>query len=149
MDHWSAVYRNLIAERFSVQLDVRGLCPCGDGFEYLHRNPASRRRRRKRNPVPAVITGSQCYWGIQMRGPSPPGWGESRIWDSKMWLWISRDSDPRMTALMRTSSNCKQQTQPLVKTGCYIRAMTARIQLKENRWPWVSRGLAPRGTDWR
>jgi hypothetical protein len=26
----------------------------GDGFEYLHRTPASRRRRRKGSPVPGV-----------------------------------------------------------------------------------------------
>jgi hypothetical protein len=31
--------------------------PCGGGVEYLHRNPASRRRRRKGNPVPGSITG--------------------------------------------------------------------------------------------
>jgi hypothetical protein len=32
--------------------------PCGGGVEYLHRDPASRRRRRK---------------------------GKSRVWDSKIW----------------------------------------------------------------
>jgi hypothetical protein len=41
--------------------------------------------------------------------------GESRIWDSKMWSWAPRDSDPRMTALARPSSNCKRQTDPLVR----------------------------------
>jgi hypothetical protein len=29
---------------------------CGGGVEYLHRSPASRRRRRKGNPVPGGIT---------------------------------------------------------------------------------------------
>jgi hypothetical protein len=28
--------------------------PCGGGVEYLHRSPASRRRRRKGDPVPEV-----------------------------------------------------------------------------------------------
>jgi hypothetical protein len=64
--------------------------PCGGGVEYLHRDPASRRRRRK---------------------------GKSRIWDSKIWPWVLRDSDPKMTALARTSSNCKRQTHPLVREG--------------------------------
>jgi hypothetical protein len=57
--------------------------PCGGGVEYLHRNPAIRRRRRK---------------------------GTSRIWESKIWSRVPRDSDPRMNALVRTSSTFKQQT---------------------------------------
>jgi hypothetical protein len=52
------------------------------------RSPASRRRRRK--------------W-------------KSRIWDSKIWSRVPRDSDPKMTALARTSSNYKRQTPPLVR----------------------------------
>jgi hypothetical protein len=31
--------------------------PCEGVFEYLHRSPASRRRRRKVNPVPRGVTG--------------------------------------------------------------------------------------------
>jgi hypothetical protein len=56
--------------------------------EYLHRNPSSRRRRRK---------------------------GKTRIWDSKIWSRVPRDLDPRMTALARTSSNCKWQTRHFVR----------------------------------
>jgi hypothetical protein len=33
---------------------------CGGGFKYLHRSPASRRKRRKGNPVPGGITGPPC-----------------------------------------------------------------------------------------
>jgi hypothetical protein len=44
--------------------------PCGGGVEYLNRDPASRRRRRK---------------------------GKSQIWDSKIWSRVQRDSDPRDT----------------------------------------------------
>jgi hypothetical protein len=51
--------------------------PCGGGFEYLHRSPATRRMRRK---------------------------GESQIWDSKIWSRSPRDSDPRMTALSRPTA---------------------------------------------
>jgi hypothetical protein len=35
----------------------------GGGLEYFHRSLASRRRRRKWNPVPGGITGSHCHWG--------------------------------------------------------------------------------------
>jgi hypothetical protein len=47
---------------------------CGGGVKYLHRSPASRRRRRKENPVPGGITGPPFSWGIWIRGPGPPGW---------------------------------------------------------------------------
>jgi hypothetical protein len=30
-------------------IDSQGLIPCGGGVEYLHRSPASRRRRQKGN----------------------------------------------------------------------------------------------------
>jgi hypothetical protein len=61
---------------------------CGGGIEFLHRSPASRRRQPK---------------------------GNSRIWDSKIWSRVPEDSDPRMTALLRASSNCKRQTHPVVR----------------------------------
>jgi hypothetical protein len=38
--------------------------PYGGGLEYLHRCPASRKRRQKGNPVPGDITGPPCSWGI-------------------------------------------------------------------------------------
>jgi hypothetical protein len=74
-------------ERPGLRRDIKQsqLIPCGGGVEYLHRSPASRRRRRK---------------------------GKSQIWDSKMWLRVPRDSDPRTTALARTSSSCKRQIRP-------------------------------------
>jgi transposase len=64
--------------------------PCGGGVEYLHRDPASRRRRRK---------------------------GKSQIWDSKIWSWVPRDSDPTKTALAGARSIYKRQTRPLVREG--------------------------------
>jgi hypothetical protein len=36
---------------------------CGGVFKYLHRSPASHRRRRKGNSVPGGITGTPCHWG--------------------------------------------------------------------------------------
>jgi hypothetical protein len=41
--------------------------------------------------------------------------GKSRIWGSKIWLLVPRDSDPRMNVLARASSNCKWQTHPLFR----------------------------------
>jgi hypothetical protein len=64
--------------------------PCGGGVEYLHRDPASRRRRRN---------------------------GKSEIWDCKIWSRVPRDSDPRKTALARASSIYKRQGRPLVREG--------------------------------
>jgi hypothetical protein len=52
--------------------------PCGGGLEYLHRSPASRKRRQKGNPVPGIITGPPCSRGIYIRGPGPSGWGSRR-----------------------------------------------------------------------
>jgi hypothetical protein len=36
----------------------------GDRVEYFHRDSASRRRRRKGNSVPGVITGPPCSLGL-------------------------------------------------------------------------------------
>jgi hypothetical protein len=42
--------------------------PCGGGAQYLHRNPASRRRRRKGNPVRGSITGATLFLRVYMYG---------------------------------------------------------------------------------
>jgi hypothetical protein len=64
--------------------------PCGGGVEYLHRDPASRKRRRN---------------------------GKSQVWDSKIWSRVPMDSDLRKTAFGRPSSIYKGQTRPLVREG--------------------------------
>jgi hypothetical protein len=64
--------------------------PCGGGIECLHRDPVSRRRRRK---------------------------GKSQIWDRKIWSQVEMDSDPRKTTLARASSIYKWQTRRLVRDG--------------------------------
>jgi hypothetical protein len=95
--------------------------PCGGGVEYLHRDPASRRRRRK---------------------------GKSRIWDIKIWSRVSRDSDPRKTALAWVSSIYKRQTRFLcqrgrpTKTRPYL-SNTNKYLVMNPRW-----GSTPRLTDW-
>jgi hypothetical protein len=37
--------------------------PCGGGFEYLHRSPVSRRRRRKGNRVPVGYNWATLFMG--------------------------------------------------------------------------------------
>jgi hypothetical protein len=51
--------------RFRKQLP-----PCRGGLEYHRRGPASRRRRRKGNPVPGDVTGPPCHWRTSRLG----GW---------------------------------------------------------------------------
>jgi hypothetical protein len=46
------------------QLDFQASPRGGGGFEYLHRSPASRRKRRQGDTVPGGITGPPCPWGI-------------------------------------------------------------------------------------
>jgi hypothetical protein len=56
-----------------------------DGLEYLHRCPASRKRRHKGNQVPGGITGPPCSWGDINTGTWPSRLGESQI-RQKIWL---------------------------------------------------------------
>jgi hypothetical protein len=96
------------------QLAVGDRFSCEGWFEYFHRSPASRTRRRKGNPAPG---GYNCgtlfledkYGGLTLQ------LGDPRIWDSKIWPWDPWDSDPKMTTVVRTSSNCKRHTRPLVR----------------------------------
>jgi hypothetical protein len=92
--------------------------PCGGGVKYLHRDPASRRRRRK---------------------------GKSQIWDSKIWSRVTRDSDLRKTALARASSIYKRQTRPLVREGA-PQKQDRNCQTVINIWSWVPDGA--RHQDW-
>jgi hypothetical protein len=63
-----------------------------------------------RSRVPVYPSGG----GIEyfQRGPTSR---KSQIWDSKMWLWVPLDSDPRKSALARAISSCKRQTHLLVR----------------------------------
>jgi hypothetical protein len=47
--------------------------------------------------------------------PGPPGWGSLK-WDSKIWSWVPRDFDPRVTALARPKSNCKVNYRPVLSS---------------------------------
>jgi hypothetical protein len=68
----------------------------------------------KREPSGRGYNQATLFLGDINAGSWPSVLGESRIWDSKILSWGPRDSDLRTTALARTSSNCKRQSQPLV-----------------------------------
>jgi hypothetical protein len=88
----------------------------------LHRDPASRRRRRK---------------------------GKPQIWDSKIWSRVPRDSDPRETALARASSIYKWQIRPLVREGA-PQKQDHNCQTVINIWSWAPHGAPHQDllTDW-
>jgi hypothetical protein len=87
--------------------------PCRGGVEYLHRDPASRRRWRK---------------------------GKSQIWDNKIWSRVPRDSDHRTTTLARASSIYKRQTRPLVREGTQQKEKYRNRQRVMKIWPWAPDG---------
>jgi hypothetical protein len=79
---WSWASRGLAPRQTDTLTLTWAVNPCGHGVEYLHRETTSRRRRRK---------------------------GKSQMWDNKIWSRVSRDSDPRKTALARASSIYKDR----------------------------------------
>jgi hypothetical protein len=105
---WLTVSRNVTQTQTQTSLTT----PCGGGFEYLHRDPASRRRRRK---------------------------GKSQIWDSKIWSRVPRDSDPRKTTLARASSIYQRQSRPLVR-GVAPQKQERNCQRVINIWSWAPYG---------
>jgi hypothetical protein len=117
--------------------------------EYLHRSPASGKRRRKGNPVPGGITGPPCSWGISIQGPGPPCWGslesetvkcghESR--GTLTWQWL-RWRGPAAIVKKRPILSPERVLPKDYNRMCSVG--------KWNYWSWVSRGLSPRRTDWR
>jgi hypothetical protein len=79
--------------------------------EYLHRDPASRRRRK----------------------------GKYQIWDSKIWSRVPSDSDPRKTTLARASSIYKRQTRTLAREGA-PQKQDHNCQRIINIWSWAPDG---------
>jgi hypothetical protein len=91
---------------------------CGGESEYLHRSPTSHKRWR------------------------------SLIWDSKIWSWVLRDFDPRMTALARPRSNymSKLQTHPIIREDG-LHQETREVTQKTKIWTWAPYGSpTPRET---
>jgi hypothetical protein len=87
--------------------------PSGRGVQYLHRDPESRRRRRKR---------------------------KSQIWQSKIWSWVPRDLYPRKTTLARVSSIYKRQKRPLWWEGAPEK-QDLKCQRVINIWSWALDGV--------
>jgi hypothetical protein len=92
---------------------------CGGWVEYLHRNPASRTRRRKR---------------------------KSRIRDSKIWSWVSRDWNLENDCIGEASRNRKLQTHALVRASApnqqTRKCLTNKNLVVRSRWVLYSK------TDW-
>jgi hypothetical protein len=86
--------------------------PCGGGVEYLHRDPASGRRRRK---------------------------GKSQIWDSKVWPWVPRDSDPRK-ATWRGPSAYRKDRPVLSSERAPHKNKTVTVKRVINIWSWAPDG---------
>jgi hypothetical protein len=62
------------------------VAPCGGGIEYLHRSPASRKSRRKGNPVPGVYLGHPVLGGYKYGDLALQFGGVSRIGTIKYGL---------------------------------------------------------------
>jgi hypothetical protein len=72
-------------------------------------------RATKREPSAWGSNWATLFLGDINTGTWTSRLGESRIWVSKICSRVPLDSDPRMTALARISSNCKRQTRSLVR----------------------------------
>jgi hypothetical protein len=89
--------------------------------------------------------GTQCLgynWAALFLGYLNTGtwlsrFGDSRTWGRKIWSRVPWDWNPRMTALARTSSDCKWQTRPLDREGAPYQQMHICPTLIKI-WSWVS-----------
>jgi hypothetical protein len=129
-----------VARQWNNKHSITWSSPRTGGFEYLHHSPESRTMRRKGNPVPGGITGPPCFWSIYRLG-------ESRIWDNKIWSGVPRDLDQSISALVRTTSSCKQQTGSVFREGASHQHTRNCLSVMK-AWSWASDGcLTPRQTD--
>jgi hypothetical protein len=82
---------------------------CGGGLEYLYRSPASRRRRRKGNPVPGGISGPPCHWGDINTETLSSGLGVGRnavdlaLWKRNIYILLRNPEKWRPNGLIETS----------------------------------------------
>jgi hypothetical protein len=90
--------------------------PCGGGIEYLHRSPASRKRRRKGTQCPEVYLGHPVPLGYKYRDLALQVGGVSRIGTMK-YVLESHGTQTESNCAGETSSNSKLQTHPLVREG--------------------------------
>jgi hypothetical protein len=96
--------------------------PCGGGVEYLHRDPESRRRRRK---------------------------GMSQIWDSKIWSRVPRDSTPERLCWQGPAAYINER--PLFSSErAPHKKQDRNCQTVINIWSWAPDGARHQDllTDW-
>jgi hypothetical protein len=93
------------------------------------------------NSVPGGITGPPCSWKIWIREPGPPGWGSLK-WNSKIWPWVLRDFDPRVTALARPRSNCTVNYRPTLSSDRVPHIKKpAIVRERKEIWSWDTDGV--------
>jgi hypothetical protein len=119
---------------------------CGGGVEYLHCCPASRRRRRKGNPVPEVIMGH----------PVPGGYKyEDLVWESLESETVKYGHESRRTRTQEWvcwwGPAATVNDKPILSSERMLhKDYNRKCSVgKLNYWSWFSKGLSPRRTDWR
>jgi hypothetical protein len=83
-DHLNGFSLRMVQVRFTEFIDtimfsLKNYIPPGGGVEYLHRSPASRRRRRKGNPVSGGYNWATLFLRNINTGTWPSRLGESRV----------------------------------------------------------------------
>jgi hypothetical protein len=98
------------------------------GFEYLHRSPASRGRRRKGNPVPGGVTGPPFSWGYKYGNLVLQVGGVLHLRQQNR-VMRPAGLGPEHACAGETNSNFKWQTHPLVRED-----VTWGLWLQGFRW---------------
>jgi hypothetical protein len=106
--------------------------------------PASRRRRRKRNPVPGCITGPPCSCGIWIRRPGRPGW---RSVESETVKFGHVSHGTRTREWLRWRGPAAVVKERPVLSRQRGRPTSTNPKLINKIWPWAPVGrLTPRYT---
>jgi hypothetical protein len=123
---------------------------CGGGSEYLHRSPASRKRRQKANSVPGGITGPPVPGGHKYRNLVLHVEGVSKIETIK----YAHESRGTQVSERLPGKNWKLQTRLLIREGApHKKPRNCLKIIKETMWKtgrgsqmgaWHQDGLA----DW-
>jgi hypothetical protein len=89
---WHVFYMSDSRLHKKIHWVIVTVTPSGGGVEYLHRDPASRRRRQK---------------------------GKSQIWDSKIWSWVQRALLIFTWGWIRLQSQCLTSTPFVVYASAF------------------------------
>jgi hypothetical protein len=116
--------------------------------EYFHLSTASRRRRRKGNPVPGGIIGPPCSLRIYIQGPGLPGWASLESKTLKCGP-ESRGTRPWELLSWRGTAATVNDTNILSSERVLHKDYNRKFSVWKKKCSWVSRGLSPRRTVWR